>query len=247
MPTVRLHARDPEVTEGVHTLGVGLPENGGPAYWPGSVLVGSGGDLLADDDDATYATVLGGVANGLPPEDLDVTVVQDGVVMALDTLTSGLTVTAAVLHYRYRFGYEGTGLSDTAAPSALHDVDDVDGFGGTTAGDWLFAWESPVSDTLGGEAEFDASWNLGSGSPVSDAATLLADPRIRLTMINPLGVTDTGKSILDLIEVWVDVTYEAGALFPVTRQYPRDDARGFGSAPRIYPPPRAGRIVGGYL
>lgn len=30
------------------------------------------------------------------------------------------------------------------------------------------------------------------------------------------------------------------------RQYPRDDTLGLGSAPRIYPPPKARRVVGGY-
>jgi len=32
----------------------------------------------------------------------------------------------------------------------------------------------------------------------------------------------------------------------VVRQYPRDDGRGLSSAPRLYPPPRARRRVGGY-
>lgn len=32
----------------------------------------------------------------------------------------------------------------------------------------------------------------------------------------------------------------------VTRLYPRDDALGLGSAPRLYPPPRGGRVVGGH-
>lgn len=33
---------------------------------------------------------------------------------------------------------------------------------------------------------------------------------------------------------------------PVTRLHPRDDGRGLSSAPRIHPPPKARRIVGGY-
>lgn len=33
---------------------------------------------------------------------------------------------------------------------------------------------------------------------------------------------------------------------PATRMYPRDDALGLGSAPRIHPPPKRGRVVGGY-
>lgn len=32
----------------------------------------------------------------------------------------------------------------------------------------------------------------------------------------------------------------------VIRRFPRDDARGLGSGTRIFPPPRAGRIVGGF-
>lgn len=36
-------------------------------------------------------------------------------------------------------------------------------------------------------------------------------------------------------------------VLPVTRQYPRDDSLGsMGSAPRMFPPPRSGRIVGGH-
>lgn len=34
---------------------------------------------------------------------------------------------------------------------------------------------------------------------------------------------------------------------PATRLFPRDDALGLGSAPRIFPPPRGGRVVGGYM
>lgn len=33
---------------------------------------------------------------------------------------------------------------------------------------------------------------------------------------------------------------------PVVRQYPRDDEHGFGAGPRLYPPPRADRVVGGF-
>lgn len=34
---------------------------------------------------------------------------------------------------------------------------------------------------------------------------------------------------------------------PATRLFPRDDAAGLSAAPRLYPPPKARRIVGGYL
>lgn len=33
---------------------------------------------------------------------------------------------------------------------------------------------------------------------------------------------------------------------PVVRLFPRDDSLGLGSAPRLYPPPRGGRVVGGF-
>lgn len=42
------------------------------------------------------------------------------------------------------------------------------------------------------------------------------------------------------------VTYTDATAPGVIRQYPRDDARGLSSAPRLYPPPKARRIVGGY-
>lgn len=36
------------------------------------------------------------------------------------------------------------------------------------------------------------------------------------------------------------------AVISVVRQFPRDDAYGWGSSPRIFPPPRSGRIIGGH-
>ena len=48
--------------------------------------------------------------------------------------------------------------------------------------------------------------------------------------------------------IWGSVTYAVDLdVRRATRQYPRDDTLGLGSAPRIHPPPRARRIVGGYL
>lgn len=39
---------------------------------------------------------------------------------------------------------------------------------------------------------------------------------------------------------------EVYARATAVRQWPRDDADGLGAAPRIYPPPRSQRLVGGY-
>lgn len=62
--------------------------------------------------------------------------------------------------------------------------------------------------------------------------------------------TASGMSI-DLAYFAKRVTWDEPAPEPVTaeaatRQYPRDDNRGLGS-PRLYPPPKSGRVVGGYL
>lgn len=47
--------------------------------------------------------------------------------------------------------------------------------------------------------------------------------------------------------LYIDPQVEVASLYPVVRQYPRDDGAGLSAAPRLYPPPkRQQRVVGGF-
>lgn len=47
--------------------------------------------------------------------------------------------------------------------------------------------------------------------------------------------------------LYIDPQVVVGSVYPVVRQYPRDDGAGLSSAPRLYPPPkRQQRLVGGF-
>ena len=47
--------------------------------------------------------------------------------------------------------------------------------------------------------------------------------------------------------LYIDPQVEVASLYPVVRQYPRDDGAGLSAAPRLFPPPkRRQRVVGGY-
>ena len=84
-----------------------------------------------------------------------------------------------------------------------------------------------------------------SPTPPEVAALFTAPRDIFTTTVTSI---DAGTYLVRTYELSLEFTYGASALAtPVTRLYPRDDALGLGSAPRLYPPPRRGRIVGGYL
>jgi hypothetical protein len=98
-------------------------------------------------------------------------------------------------------------------------------------------------------------WDL-SGAPSSLVAAIAAGTAsVEIHMIGPRPSPLTSGLIIR--EVYLsDVDAPAPPPPPpppavvreqVTRQYPRDDALGLGSAERVYPPPRRGRAVGGYL
>ncbi|WP_182377902.1 hypothetical protein [Nocardioides sp. WS12] len=50
------------------------------------------------------------------------------------------------------------------------------------------------------------------------------------------------------IRVMADDIYgfDGSSVAPAVRLFPRDDGRGMSSAPRIWPPPKANRVIGGY-
>ncbi len=57
-------------------------------------------------------------------------------------------------------------------------------------------------------------------------------------------VTYVGLQILT--DAYVPPEPPTGTALPAARQWPREDGRGWSSAPRLYPPPKSSRIVGGH-
>ncbi len=101
---------------------------------------------------------------------------------------------------------------------------------------------------IGGQIFGDdtGEWLRAEGIAVGRAALTTqywdADPAVRVPIAPGLWRPDGAKPVVLGFITVLTVTSDRKA----TRQYPRDDALGLGSAPRLYPPPRARRIVGGY-
>lgn len=70
---------------------------------------------------------------------------------------------------------------------------------------------------------------------------------IRFYAQNANSVGDPKKhAYLTVYKVLVELDVPGAPVVPVARLWPRDDGRGISSAARIYPRPKANRIVGGY-
>lgn len=102
-------------------------------------------------------------------------------------------------------------------------------------------------------AAFDGSWEInefaiptstdaphvfqssGSGSPLAKSPT--DSYRVRVSQFH-----DGWPyfAVVNQIHAWI------GPEDPVCRIYPRDDARGITSTARVWPPPKANRLIGGY-
>jgi hypothetical protein len=102
----------------------------------------------------------------------------------------------------------------------------------------------------GGPVVDEAGPFLNGGVP-SNFEGVYYTPGDSTPVVWTLSLTFTGSGACDfriyemaLTAIWDEST--AAAIAPVVRRFPRDDARGLGSANRLHPPVRAGRIVGGF-
>lgn len=213
---------------GTVTLGTGavtLTTTGTGGPHPSSGVVGSP-PQWNDGSDATYATIYRNVSTA-----------QDNAMRApLDLLSEPGVITSVDLSVRASSATSGSWAFLTAIVPAGW----VEGTGGTV---------SPIPDltTVGGAgiqtSEHDFNWTLGEGFE-SDAATL--DSLLRSGAYLWFGFSQAFNHDLTVYDVTLTVTTVlADTDQPVTRLFPRDDALGLGSAPRLFPTPRGVRVVGG--
>lgn len=88
--------------------------------------------------------------------------------------------------------------------------------------------------------------------PVGTAANFGVHAQMRASgviLLTPVGRPTAPSSATLRVMEWawvVNWTVTSPDIAPVTRRYPRDDGRGMSSAPRLFPPSRSARMVGGY-
>lgn len=143
------------------------------------------------------------------------------------------------------------GVIDVSAAAVLHETGDQaggtpisppvpsGGYSGAVAG-WLTHTRGvtgPLDD------DSDGNWTTLQTAAAFYAAQVMFWPTDHIQTI-PVPVHESLGSLTDYRAAMV-LGLNAAPL--VTRQYPRDDSLGIGSAPRLYPPPKRNRKVGGYL
>ena len=172
----------------------------------------------SDDSDATYAYVADVVTTGFPS--------SAGARAPVTVPVSGDLVS---LRFFVRAKADpGYGPTPTRLTLILHDF--ADGYADT---DFIL---------LPHDGAIHETWVDGVVYTANNPPGWLASPNLTVE-------SDSGSTFsrVWIYEVAVEVTTDAETVrLPATRQYPRDDNRGLGS-PRLYPHPKSGRVVGGYL
>lgn len=208
----------------------------GALHWDSSIV--GGDDTWADDDDATYTRNGYDVVGGDAPVDVGFApCVLPGVDPAQIT---DISVTVRAM-------FE-SGFSNTIQVELVNG-----GVSGATPAMWGDAVPGDDPLDVGSiitltRTAAETAIALGADPELSlaDAASTLTTAGTDLWVVHA-GIPDDGVIFLRVYEVALTVTYgESATLIAVTRQFPRDDALGLGSAPRIHPPPKGGRIAGGY-
>lgn len=174
----------------------------------------------ADDDDATYAVV-----------------------------TSDSSSTGQIQARAYLESFEFPGLPT----SLVHHVR-----ASTTAANpapfslLVVSDDFSVADAswAGAQATATPGWFISDPIAVPNPAAFATCSTGGTIMLGGFQLGDPGVSVdtrTTIHEAYVVVTYgdEPPVVEPVTRMFPRDDALGLGSAPRLFPTPRGIRIVGG--
>lgn len=155
------------------------------------------------------------------------------------TLTAACQVPGAILAHRIRFVGAG---SVAAIYDRLNNPTGVT----VTLGAWYrlgCTWDAAAMvttlSTPSGDVLFTETypWPTPPTVPISTSFGLLVESVSRGDLLYIDDLDFTRLPFVPLVQ----------AARPVTRLYPRDDAAGLSSAPRIHPPPRARRIIGGHL
>jgi hypothetical protein len=158
----------------------------------------------------------------------------------------------------------GTTYTSDTDPNVTYGNDLPDGWAGPTTGELIHTF-NPGDETAPNEHEIDITSVLDAEGrtlyyfrvmPIGDPVT--GTPKVILPADldadqSPLafgfGRTETVTWTLrppPYQWVYADSEEPAPVIEAVTRLHPRDDGRGMSSAPRLYPPTKADRLVGGY-
>lgn len=193
-----------------------------------------------DANDATYA---------ISETDSSGTASFRGPMAALDLLPAkAAQIVAVSAHLRYTTEYPD-GIAPTL-PRIILNLLRADTLAGPSAYSVSTSITgAPTIPNGGGIHEFD--WTIWPNPGLDDATNAADGALIASALLDgSVWVPETTKlfspfrrSRLFIYETWLDVTYLADRR--TVRQYPVDNA-GLSSAPRIHPPPRTGRIVGGH-
>lgn len=208
----------------------------GDLYWD-STIVG-GDDAWTDDDDATYVRLGYRIVSGTPEVDIGFGPCVLPVVGAASVTEISTTVRVLI----------ESATNNSVLVSLINDgsaLASVADWGQAVPGDDPLAVGSIITLTRTVE-ETALAEGADPAIALMDAATALTTDGTTLWVAHQ-GTDLLGPAFIRVYEVAVTVTYgESATLIGVTRQFPRDDALGLGSAPRIHPPPKGSRVAGGY-
>jgi hypothetical protein len=188
-----------------------------------SLVGGTAATVLSDDSDTSYLAV----------SDLD-DVNGRGATVTFEAfdLPSGL-----LTDLQMRARYQQVSGDSQGRPSL-----DLDAF--------FIGLTLSTNAVAGGPVVDEAGPFLNGGSP-SNFEGIYYTPGDPTPVVWTLGLNFVGAGAcafriyeMALTAIWDEATTVATAA--ATRGWPRDDALGLGSANRIHPPPRSGRIVGGH-
>lgn len=153
-------------------------------------------------------------------------------------LSPGQSFTASALWVYVNGLYD----SDFVPPQQLVMEWELEGSGWKVAYEWLI----PTPEST----RYDMTWTFGVtdvNATITGTLTLAgfaADVAAGNVYVRARtgSVPGYGRTLAYDFQVWITESVDD----TVVRQHPRDDGLGMSSAPRLYPPPKAQRIVGGY-
>lgn len=198
--------------------------------WPAGAFVTGDAPQLGDQDDETFARVEAGLYAGIANDRI--------VLSSLATGTGRHGATAMRIHVR-------AAVEAFSSSAVIPDDLRLTAFGFASVGG---ADVFPVDTAEILDRVFEVS---PAAFPDEDPAPILAFIDSNVTAAAAGGLpfaaaaqSDTAGTYVRFYEVALEFVYDDD--LACVRLYPREDGRGISSAPRIYPPPRSGRIVGGH-
>jgi hypothetical protein len=222
--TIRLHASGPVETFQFTDL---------PGFYPDATIIGVA-PQWDDASDATYAR---------SQTDVDSTDFRS-VTARLDALPSSVTLAQVVsitVHLRFDTAHPS---GETSRAYEFGIYDDAHRSSADRAAysvsSTTVTYPDPPNDDLTHEVDYVI---YPSDGATIDPPTVLAALQSG-AWLNPSTIIRSPwqRAALTVYEAWVDVEVAAATAI---RLWPRDDSRGINAATRVYPQPRAGRVVGG--